>query len=61
MCREIVIEPSVACRKLWTETSMIAFGLMRGITPCSLDAQALPSKDLPIGKENVELAHPERP
>jgi hypothetical protein len=33
MCREIVIETSVACRKLWTETSMIAFGLMRGVTP----------------------------
>jgi hypothetical protein len=41
---------------LWNETFITDFGLKGGLTHCSLHAQALPSKDLPFGKENVQCS-----
>jgi hypothetical protein len=50
MCREIAIEKPPGRAEHCGQTFVTVFGLLRGPTGCSLQEQALPSKDLPTGK-----------
>ena len=49
MCREIAIEKPPFRAEYCGQNFVIVSGLLRGPTSCSLQEQALPSKDLPTG------------